>query len=100
MEKGIVKWFDKTKGFGFIAREGAEDLFVHYKAITDEKKRLRRGDVVEFEIEQGPKGVQAGNVKVLESRPQRIHETAEGTQPLDETGAPPGFGDVPPAETP
>jgi len=65
MEQGTVKWFNKTKGFGFIARQdGGADVFVHFKAIIGEGFReLREGDKVEFDIEQGPKGLQAANVK-------------------------------------
>ncbi|HPS64186.1 MAG TPA: cold-shock protein [Ignavibacteria bacterium] len=64
MEKGTVKWFNNTKGFGFISREEAPDVFVHYKAIiTEGYKSLNEGDTVEFEVEDGPKGPQAANVK-------------------------------------
>lgn len=57
--KGIVKWFNNAKGFGFIGREGAPDLFVHYSAIQSEGyKTLREGDEVEFDIVQGPQGRQ------------------------------------------
>ena len=63
MEKGTVKWFNGTKGYGFIAREGGEDVFVHYNAIVgDGYKSLDEGDQVEFEVGQGPKGLQATNV--------------------------------------
>ncbi len=63
MEKGTVKWFNSTKGFGFITREGKSDVFVHYKSIIGEGyKSLNEGDKVEFEIEDGPKGPQAANV--------------------------------------
>ncbi len=63
MEKGTVKWFNNTKGFGFISREGGEDVFVHFKAIVgDGYKKLDEGDVVEFEMERGPKGLQATRV--------------------------------------
>ncbi|HEX9933718.1 MAG TPA: cold-shock protein [bacterium] len=66
MEKGTVKWFNKTKGFGFIRRSEGEDVFVHYKAIVGEGfKELKEGDQVEFDVEQGPKGLQAANVKVV-----------------------------------
>jgi cold shock protein len=67
MEKGTVKWFNATKGFGFISREaGAEDVFVHFNAITGNGyKSLNEGDKVEFEVEKGPKGFQATNVSVV-----------------------------------
>ncbi len=64
MERGTVKWFNRTKGFGFIEREGAEDVFVHYSAIGGDGFRyLDEGDEVEFEITEGQKGLQAANVK-------------------------------------
>jgi CspA family cold shock protein len=66
MEQGTVKWFNAAKGFGFIARSSGEDVFVHFKAITGNGyKSLNEGDKVEFEVEKGPKGLQATNVKVL-----------------------------------
>jgi cold shock protein len=64
--QGTVKWFNATKGYGFIAREGGEDVFVHYSAIqTDGYRTLNEGQRVEFTIERGPKGLQASNVTVL-----------------------------------
>ncbi|MBI1749981.1 MAG: cold shock domain-containing protein [Acidobacteria bacterium] len=61
--KGQVKWFNNSKGFGFIGREGGADVFVHYTAITGEGYRsLQEGDTVEFEIVQGQKGPQAAEV--------------------------------------
>ena len=61
--KGIVKWFNNAKGYGFIGREGGPDVFVHYSAIaTQGYKSLQEGDAVEFEIAQGAKGPQAANV--------------------------------------
>ncbi|HHC72707.1 MAG TPA: cold-shock protein [Thiotrichales bacterium] len=64
MNKGIVKWFNNTKGFGFIApEEGDEDVFVHYSAIqVDGFRTLAEGQEVNFEMERGPKGLQAKTV--------------------------------------
>ena len=60
---GQVKWFNDTKGFGFIEQEGGEDIFVHFSAIQDEGfKTLKEGQAVTFEITNGPKGLQAQNV--------------------------------------
>ena len=66
MEKGKVKWFNRTKGFGFIQRESGGDVFVHFSAIQAEGfKVLDEGDEVEFDVVEGPKGPQAANVKKL-----------------------------------
>jgi CspA family cold shock protein len=63
MEKGTVKWFNGAKGFGFITRESGDDVFVHFRAIVgDGYKTLNEGDSVQFDVEQGPKGLQALNV--------------------------------------
>jgi CspA family cold shock protein len=60
---GRVKWFNDAKGFGFIEREGGPDVFVHYSAIaSDGFKSLKENDKVEFEVIEGPKGLQAANV--------------------------------------
>ncbi len=60
---GRVKWFNDAKGFGFIEREGGPDVFVHYSAIQGEGfKSLKENDRVEFEVREGPKGLQAANV--------------------------------------
>jgi CspA family cold shock protein len=61
---GTVKWFNESKGFGFIQQESGEDVFVHYSAITgDGFKTLAEGERLEFDIVQGPKGLQAANVR-------------------------------------
>lgn len=63
MEKGIVKWFNGAKGFGFIQRASGDDVFVHYKALVGSGYReLNQGDEVQFEVQRGPKGLQAANV--------------------------------------
>ncbi|GAB4442953.1 MAG: cold-shock protein [bacterium] len=64
MAVGKVKWFNEKKGFGFISQDNGSDVFVHYSAITgDGFKTLSEGDVVTFEVTNGPKGQQAINVK-------------------------------------
>jgi len=61
--QGTVKWFNATKGYGFISREEGEDVFVHFSAIqTQGYRTLNEGQRVEFTIERGPKGLQASNV--------------------------------------
>jgi CspA family cold shock protein len=63
MAKGTVKWFNDSKGFGFISQENGDDVFVHHTAIQSEGfKSLSEGDQVEFEVEQGQKGSKASNV--------------------------------------
>jgi CspA family cold shock protein len=65
-ETGTVKWFNDAKGYGFIARDAGEDVFVHYSAVEGEGFRtLREDDRVEFAVEQGPKGLQATQVRAL-----------------------------------
>lgn len=65
MENGTVKWFNDKKGFGFIERKEASDVFVHYTAINqDGFKKLNEGDKVAFEVKQGEKGPYASNVTV------------------------------------
>ena len=64
MARGNVKWFNESKGFGFISQESGEDVFVHFNAIEgDGFKTLAEGEAVEFEVTQGPKGLQASNVR-------------------------------------
>lgn len=63
---GTVKWFNASKGFGFIERQGGPDVFVHFSAIqSDGFRSLQEGQKVEFTIEQGPKGPQASNVTLV-----------------------------------
>ncbi len=63
---GTVKWFNGEKGYGFLAREGGPDVFVHYSAIQAEGFRnLTEGQKVEFTIEKGPKGLQAADVRIV-----------------------------------
>ncbi|MEK6660543.1 MAG: cold-shock protein [candidate division NC10 bacterium] len=65
-EQGTVKWFNASKGFGFIQRQSGEDVFVHFSAIQGEGyKSLTDGQAVEFEVTTGPKGLQAANVTNL-----------------------------------
>ena len=66
METGIVKWFNGSKGYGFISREEGEDVFVHYRSIEGEGfKTLEEGDKVQFDVVEGPKGLQAANVSKI-----------------------------------
>jgi CspA family cold shock protein len=65
-EQGTVKWFNAAKGYGFIQRQSGEDVFVHFSAIEAEGyKTLNEGQAVEFEVKQGPKGLQAEHVTGL-----------------------------------
>ena len=66
LETGTVKWFNDEKGFGFIARESGDDVFVHFTAINMEGRRsLQEGQSVTFEVENGQKGPQASNVTLV-----------------------------------
>ncbi len=67
MVKGIVKWFNNKKGYGFITMDDGKDIFAHYTCIQGEGyKSLQHNETVEFEIGQGPKGDQATNIKTIE----------------------------------
>ena len=64
MASGTVKWFNAEKGYGFISREGGADVFVHYSAIQSTGYRsLEEGQAVEFDLQEGPKGLQAADVR-------------------------------------
>jgi CspA family cold shock protein len=66
LAQGTVKWFSNEKGYGFIEREGGEDVFVHFSAIAGEGyKSLTEGQQVEFDVVQGDKGLQAANVQAI-----------------------------------
>jgi len=69
IETGHVKWFNNEKGFGFIAREQGDDVFVHYNDINtaDARKMLHENDRVEFTVTQGEKGLKAENVTVMDT---------------------------------
>ncbi|EKB56059.1 MULTISPECIES: cold-shock protein [Facklamia] len=67
MNNGTVKWFNAEKGFGFIAQESGDDVFVHFSAINaDGFKTLEEGQKVTFDVEEGDRGLQASNVSVVE----------------------------------
>lgn len=71
MPKGTVKWFNDSKGFGFIAQDGGEDVFVHFSAISgDGYRSVAEGARVEFDIEDSPKGPRAANVVVVAAAPE------------------------------
>src|SRR2546425_8232739 len=89
---GKVKWFNNAKGYGFIERDGGSDVFVHYSAIQgDGFRSLEEGQAVEFEIVDGPKGPQAGNVTKIQSpsRSPAPVRVAGGTIPSTNHGKTP-----------
>ena len=80
-QNGSVKWFDSSKGFGFIQREGQDDVFVHYSAIRGEGFRsLEEGQPVEFETVDSPKGLQARDVIVLGSGSESSSQSSEAPE--------------------
>lgn len=99
--RSVVKWFDAKKGYGFIVHpEGASDVFVHYSAIDTERrfKTLRTGQVVEFELSDGPKGLHAVNVVPADVADQPPLDS-DPSDELSESPRPdvsdPSFGDGP-----
>lgn len=80
MPSGKVKWFNETKGFGFIEQDSGEDVFVHYTSIQgDGFKTLKEGQRVDFEITQGPKGLKAENVTAVEGAEASVEDEPEST---------------------
>jgi cold shock protein len=76
VSSGVVKWFNPDKGYGFIARPDGEDVFVHFSAIQMEGYRsLDEGQPVEFDVTQGPKGLQAANVRPMAPRSELISQS-------------------------
>ena len=95
MATGKVKWFNNAKGYGFVLPEaGGEDLFVHYSSIQMEGyKTLRAGQTVEFDIQEGPKGMHAVDIRALEDG-EPVESDEEPDTPSDEEA------DTPPVEEP
>ena len=85
MATGTVKWFNNTKGYGFLETEGVnEDIFVHFSSIQDDGfKKLKRGQQVDFSYEKGPNGLQATNVVPDEQSDDETVELSELTQPAE-----------------
>jgi CspA family cold shock protein len=81
--KGVVKWFNDAKGFGFIEHSSGRDVFVHYSVITaDGFKTLKDGEAVEYELKEGPKGLQAA--KVTRTKKDEESSDAEASESLSE----------------
>jgi cold shock protein len=90
MATGKVKWFNNAKGYGFvIAEAGGEDLFVHYSSIQmDGYKTLKAGQDVEFDIEQGPKGLHAVNIRSFESDAGSASSSSDESESRDDDERP------------
>jgi len=87
MARGKVKWFNNAKGYGFIEQEDGPDVFVHYSAIIDDAKgfkTLKENQDVEFEIVEGPKGLQAADVKPVEEEEPEVKEEEEVKEETEE----------------
>jgi CspA family cold shock protein len=88
MPIGTVKWFDNRKGWGFVVQPDGSDLFVHYTSIVGEGfRRLDDGAKVEYEVMDGPKGKQAGNVRLLEPPPGKAAEKTDQPASAGENSA-------------
>ena len=91
MNKGTVKWFNASKGYGFITRDNAADIFVHYSAVQQEGYRsLREGQTVEYTVAQGLKGIQAEDVVVIKQPDRDLKKKAreEGAPEAEQAPAP------------
>ena len=106
-EKGVVKWFNDDKGFGFIEHSTGRDVFVHYSVIDSSGfKTLKDGEVVEYEIKEGPKGLHAVKVQRVESEEEGSAEGSNSTEDMEcqaeqdsvGTGMEDGAEEVPDAE--
>ena len=83
--RGVVKWFNNAKGFGFIEHETGKDVFVHYSVIESEGyKSLKDGEVVEYELKEGPKGFHASKVQRLNAK--SVDDESQGLSVTDSNG--------------